>query len=87
MGAEGGVAEEDVPVDEGLFEEEEEEPPDEDTTDPTASRQPPGLSSGSAEEVGVAVDESLFDLDNLQDLNLDDPAILEPPAPPPNDNS
>lgn len=26
----------------------------------------------------VTVDESLFDMDNLQDLNLDDPAILEP---------
>ncbi len=28
----------------------------------------------------VAVDESLFDIDNLQDLDLNDPSILQAPS-------
>lgn len=35
---------------------------------------PPG------DEDDVTVDESLFDIDNLQDLDLNDPAILQAPS-------
>lgn len=57
-------------VDEGLFLEDIDE-------DSDSSQM--GVVNGE-EEGGIAVDESLFDVDNLQDLNLDDPAILEPPG-------
>ena len=76
------AADEDIPVDEGLFvddddEEEEGETPHE--GEPPHEDNPTSQAPLSSEEVGVAVDESLFDLDNLQDLNLNDPAILDPP--------
>jgi len=51
---------------------------------PDPSDPPPAASEPDVEvdedlftEDPVAVDESLFDVDNLQDLDLDDPAILE----------
>ncbi len=39
---------------------------------------PPHVGVVTEEEVDV--DESLFDVDNLQDLNLDDPTVLESPG-------
>ena len=57
----------DVPVDESLF-------ASDDVIDEVS-----GEAGGGCEE-GVAVDESLFDIDTLQDLDLEDPSILAPPT-------
>ena len=67
------TAEADVPVDESLF-------AGEDLTEDIACEG--GEGGGACEDGGgggVAVDESLFDIDNLQDLDLNDPAILQLP--------
>lgn len=57
----------DVPVDESLF-------ACDDVIDEECGE------AGGGCEGGVAVDESLFDIDTLQDLDLEDPSILAPPT-------
>ena len=68
------TADADVPVDESLF-------AGEDLTEDVECE---GSGGGGVCENGgggsVAVDESLFDIDNLQDLDLNDPAILQLPT-------
>ncbi len=72
--------EEDIPVDEGLFLEEEGGVAEMEDGGVPSHKDVATPSQNPPEEVGVDVDESLFDLDNLQDLNLDDPTILEAPS-------
>lgn len=76
--ASANQAEEDVAVDEELFLEDVDEEGD-------ASDEAGDSGCVVTEEPAVDVDESLFDVDNLQDLNLDDlslddPFILETPG-------
>ena len=80
--SERGVAsaeglEEDVVVDEALFLEEVD---DEEEVEEDNECIGGVVKSSVMEEPAMDVDESLFDVDNLQDLNLDDPAILETPG-------
>ena len=72
----GGAVEEEVDVDENLFLEEVDDSEEEEEGGGTTGHAQVGVASDDA--AAMAVDESLFDVDNLQDLNLDDPAILEP---------
>lgn len=85
-----GGASEEVPVDERLFLEEVDDTDDDDdsTSGGGGAKEPghtqegvmsPGDGGQEEEEEEVTVDESLFDVDNLQDLNLDDPSILDLP--------
>ena len=63
-------------MDEGLFQEDFDDIPSDfnrpDTTE-VAGLTPVGV----ANEETINIDESLFDVENLQDLNLDDPSILK----------
>ena len=76
----GGASEEmeEVAVDEGLFQEDFDDiPPIASATEQnTIPHEPSNPAHVGVLNEEVAVDESLFDIENLQDLNLDDPAIL-----------
>lgn len=72
-----GEVSEEVAVDEKLFLEEVDDSEEEELNKEDVTGSSDHTHDRDAE--GVTVDESLFDVDNLQDLNLDDPAILETP--------